>query len=201
VKERLATDYGTMICDPPYKKADLNVIKATLFNPGSKENGAIFCHTQGWVVLAETLIGNGNRAFEYYKAYLPASCNNKAEIREIEPYVYSQSTHSKYHDRYGASRLPWLTGAATWAYFAASQGILGIKPDYNGMVIDPCIPEGWGEFSVVRRFRGKKLNITVKNPDKKQKGVKQLMVNGEKLGNNFIPVEKLNAENQIEVTL
>jgi cellobiose phosphorylase len=201
VKERLATDYGTMICDPPYKKADLNVIKATLFNPGSKENGAIFCHTQGWVVLAETLTGNGNRAFEYYKAYLPASCNDKAEIREIEPYVYSQSTHSKYHDRYGASRLPWLTGAATWAYFAASQGILGIKPDYNGIVIDPCIPEGWGEFSVIRRFRGKKLNITVKNPDKKQKGVKQLVVNGEKLGSNFIPVEKLNSENQIEVIL
>jgi N,N'-diacetylchitobiose phosphorylase len=201
VNERLATEYGLMICDPPYTKADLNVVKAKLFNPGMKENGAIFCHTQGWAIMAETLTGNGSRAFRCYESYLPASYNEKAEIRGIEPYVYSQSTHSKYSPRFGASRLPWLTGAAAWAYFTASQYILGIQPDYQGLRIDPCIPKDWDKVQISRRFRGKTVNIEMLNPNKKEKGVEKLVVNGTEVKGNFIPLEILKETNTVVVYL
>ena len=201
VNERLATDYGLMICDPPYKKADLNVVKATLFNEGMKENGAIFCHTQGWAIMAEVIMGHGNQAFDYYQSYLPASYNEQAEVREIEPYVYSQSTISKYSPRYGASRLPWLTGAATWAYYSASQYILGIQPDYTGIRIDPCIPKDWDKIAISRRFRNKLLNIQINNPNKSEKGVEKLIVNGTEIKGNFIAVDILHDTNTIEVYL
>jgi N,N'-diacetylchitobiose phosphorylase len=201
VKERLSTDYGLMILDPPYEKADLSIIKATLFNKGMKENGAIFCHIQGWAIIAETLLGHGNQAYEYFRAYMPAAFNSKAEIREIEPYVYCQSTHSKYSPRYGASRLPWLSGSATWSYFTATQYILGIRPDYNGLIIDPCIPSEWKGFEVTRRFRNKDLLIKVVNKSGVQKGVKKITLNGAEIKGNFIPVEMLKENNEVLVEM
>jgi N,N'-diacetylchitobiose phosphorylase len=201
VKERLSTDYGLMILDPPYEKADLSIIKATLFNKGMKENGAIFCHIQGWAIIAETMLGHGNQAYEYFRAYMPAAFNSKAEIREIEPYVYCQSTHSKYSPRYGASRLPWLSGSATWSYFTATQYILGIRPDYNGLIIDPCIPSEWKGFQVTRRFRGKDLLINVVNNSGVQKGVKKITLNAIELKGNFIPVEYLKDNNEVLVEM
>jgi N,N'-diacetylchitobiose phosphorylase len=198
---RLFTDYGLMICDPPYEKADLNVIKAPLFNKGMKENGSVFNHTQGWAVISETLNANGQRAFDYYLAFMPGAYNTKAEVREIEPYVYSQSTHSKYSARNGASRLPWLTGGATWAYYAASQYILGIRPEYKGITIDPCIPADWKGFTVKRRFRNKWLTIEVENKNRVQKGIKQIILNGEVLKGNFIPIDTLKEENEISVIM
>ena len=197
LSNRLFTDFGLMICDPPYIKTDAEVIKAPLFNAGTKENAGIFCHTQGWAVMAETIYGNGNQAYKYFKASMPAAYNTKAEVREIEPYVYCQSTHSKYSPRYGASRLPWLTGAATWAFYAASQYILGIRPEYDGITIDPCIPSDWGEIKITRYFRKKILHITVQNPDRKQKGIKNLTVNGTLLESNFIPVSLLKENNEV----
>jgi N,N'-diacetylchitobiose phosphorylase len=201
VNNRLATEYGLVIIDPPYKKADLNVIKAPLFNTGMKENGAIFCHIQGWAVMAEAMLGHGNLAYQYYRAFLPAAYNEQAEIREIEPYVYSQSTHGKTSARYGASRLPWLTGAATWAYYAACYAILGLKPVYNGMIIDPCIPQRWDRFTMNRRFRGKELHIRVENPDHVEKGVKRMTLNKKQLSGNFIPVDELLPVNEIIVEM
>jgi len=201
VRKRLATKYGIMTIDPPYTNADTNVVKAPLFNPGMKENGAIFCHTQGWAIIAETMLGNGNQAFEYYKAYLPASFNDKAEIREIEPYVYCQSTHGRQSPRFGTSRLPWLSGAATWAFFSASQYILGIRPQYSGLEVDPCIPADWDGFEVKRNFRGKQINIKVENPNHVQKGVKQLIVNGKIINGRIIPAEILKKENTVSVTM
>jgi len=201
VHENLFCSYGLMVCDPPYVKTDLSVIKAPLFNKGTKENSGVFCHTQGWAIIAEAMMGNGERAFEYYSAYLPAALNNRAEIREIEPYVYCQSTHSKYSPRYGASRLPWLSGAATWAFFAASQYILGLRPEYKGITIDPCIPANWDKFSMSRRFRGTNLNIKVFNPHKKQKGVITIEINGELISSNFISEKLLKNENNIIVNM
>ncbi|MEN8193483.1 MAG: N,N'-diacetylchitobiose phosphorylase, partial [Bacteroidota bacterium] len=119
VHKRLSTQFGIQVCDPPYKETDHKVVKARYMNSGSKENAGIFQHTQGWAIIAETMLGHGNRAFDYYKAYLPSAYNDKAEIRETEPYVYCQSTFSKYSPRFGKSRVPWLTGTATWAYYAA----------------------------------------------------------------------------------
>lgn len=201
VYSKLFTNYGLMICDPPYTKADLNVIKAPLFNHGTKENSGVFCHTQGWAIIAETIIGNGNRAYEYYKAYLPAAMNTKAEIREIEPYVYCQSTHSKYSPRYGASRLPWLSGAATWAFYSATQHLLGVRPQYNGITIDPCIPNNWTNFNMERRFRGKNLYIKVENPGGVQKGVVNISVNDKIITGNLIPFDLLDQSNNIIVNM
>jgi cellobiose phosphorylase len=201
VYSQLFTDYGLMVCDPPYEKADLSVIKATLFNKGTKENSGVFCHTQGWAVIAEAIVGNGNRAYEYFRSYMPSAMNSKAEIREIEPYVYCQSTHSKYSPRYGASRLPWLSGAATWAMYSISQYILGIRPEYNGLTIDPCIPSEWKGFSANRYFRGKKLMIKVVHDSGKQKGVKAFIINGVRLKENYVPMELLKDVNTIEVHL
>ncbi len=201
VYNRLFTAYGLMICDPPYEKADLKVVKATLFNKGMKENGAVFCHTQGWAIIAETKNGNGNRAFEYFRSYMPAAMNNRAEIRETEPYVYSQSTHSKYSARYGTSRLPWLTGAAAWSYHAATNYILGIRPEYEGITIDPCIPQTWDKLEVRRRFRNKTLDIEILNNKHNQKGVAKIIVNDTEIAGSLIPYDKLKKNNFIKVIM
>jgi cellobiose phosphorylase len=201
VHEHLATEYGLMICDPPYVDTDFNVMRAALFNAGLKENASIFTHTQGWAVIAETLLGHGDLAYQYFRAYLPAAYNTRAEVRQIEPYVYCQFTHSKYSPRFGASRVPWLSGSAAWSFFAATQSILGVQPEYGGLRIDPCIPSAWKGFKVTRVFRGKKLAIEVSNPAGVQKGVKKLVLNGKQLEGNFIPAEKLLAENHVEVEM
>jgi N,N'-diacetylchitobiose phosphorylase len=201
VREQLATDYGIMVVSPPYEKTDHRVVKASLFNKGMKENASIFCHTQGWAVAAETILGNGNQAYEYLRSFMPASYNTKAEVREIEPYVYCQYTHSKYSPRFGASRLPWLSGSATWAYYTAMQYILGIQTDYEGLRIDPCIPSNWKEFKVSRNFRGKKLNITIQNNEGVQKGVKKITLNGKEIEGNFIPLNEMKKENTVLVEM
>lgn len=201
VSERLATEYGLMICDPPYEKTDLNVIKATLFNKGMKENGAIFCHTQGWAIIAETILGHGDRAYKYFRAFMPAAYNTKAEIREIEPYVYCQFTHSKYSPRFGASRLPWLSGSATWSYYTATQYILGIRTEYNGLTIDPCIPSDWKSFEIDRRFRNKDFNIKIKNEKGMQKGVKKILVNGKEIKGTLIPLNIMEDINEVVVEM
>jgi N,N'-diacetylchitobiose phosphorylase len=201
VHEHLATEFGLMICDPPYVDTDFHVMRAALFNAGLKENASIFTHTQGWAVIAETLLGHGDRAYEYFRNYLPAAYNTRAEVRQIEPYVYCQFTHSKYSPRFGASRVPWLSGSAAWSFFAATQSILGVRPEYGGLRIDPCIPSAWTGFKMTRVFRGKKLAIEVSNPARVQKGVKKLVLNGTQLHGNFIPADQLLAENQVEVEM
>jgi cellobiose phosphorylase len=200
-RERLATEFGLMICDPPYIDTDFHVMRAALFNAGLKENASIFTHTQGWAVMAETLLGHGDLAYQYFRAYLPAAYNTCAEVREIEPYVYCQFTHSRYSPRFGASRVPWLSGSAAWSFFAATQYILGLQPQYDGIRIDPCIPSAWKEFKMTRIFRGRKLSVEVKNPSGAQKGVTKLVLNGKLMEGNLIPAEELLAENQVEVEM
>ena len=201
VDKYLATEYGVALCDPPYEKTEHSVIKAPLFNKGMKENAAIFCHTQGWIVMAQTLLGHGDKAYDYYRSYLPSAYNTRAEIRETEPYVYAQTTNSRYNMRFGSSRNPWLSGTTTWAYYAAAQYILGIRPDYDALIIDPCIPSSWKEFSIVRIFRGKKLTIKVENPKGIQKGVNTIEINGDKTQGNRIPVSLMKDNNQIKVIM
>jgi N,N'-diacetylchitobiose phosphorylase len=196
VNKRLSTDYGLMINDPPVEKTDPKVIKSRLFNKGMKENASIFQHTQSWVVIAETLIGNGNRAYEYFRKFMPSAYNTKAEVRQTEPYVYAQFTNSVYSPRYGASRLPWLSGTASWAYYTAAQYILGVQPDYNGLRIEPCIPSDWREIKISRRFRNKDFSIIIKNENGKQKGITKLIINGEEIADNLIPIEKMKEMNE-----
>jgi cellobiose phosphorylase len=201
VKELLATDYGIALCNPPYTDTDFKIVRSQLFNKSMKENGAIFTHTQGWAVMAETMLGHGNQAYEYWRSYMPAAYNTRAEIRQIEPYVYNQSTHGQYSPRFGNSRLPWLSGSATWSFFAATQYILGIQPVYDGIVIDPCIPSEWKQFKVARRFRGKELNILVNNESGVQKGVKKISINGKEIEGNLIHFSTLKYKNEVMVTM
>jgi cellobiose phosphorylase len=198
--EFLASDYGLALLGPPYRKANHNVIKAVLFNDGMKENGAIFNHTLGWAVIAETILGNNERAYEYYSAYLPAAYNDRADLREVEPYVYCQSTMSKFSKHYGKSRLPWLTGTASWAYVAATQYIFGIRPDYDGLILDPVIPARWEKFKMSRIFRNNKFDITVVNSGE-TKRVSELRVNGKIVKGNKIPVEFFERTNKVEIVL
>jgi len=201
VQERLATPYGLMLCTPPFVKTPIDVMRAVVFNPGVKENAGIFNHTQGWGVMAECMLGNGDRAYEYFRASMPAAYNDRAEIRQIEPYVQGQTTYSPESPRPGNTRTSWLTGAAAWAYFSATYYILGLRPEIDGLRIDPCIPSKWKGFKARRRFRGRIIKIVVKNPVGVCHGVKTLTLNGEKLTDNLIPADKLDDQNYVEVVL
>jgi len=201
VNKHLATEYGLQVCDPAFEKTDFKVVKAILMNKGMKENGGIFNHTQGWGVMAETMLGNGNRAFDYYKKVMPATYNDMAELRQVEPFVHCQSTHSRYSARFGQGRVPWLSGTATWASFSAGNHILGIQPDYHGLIINPCIPGEWNSFKVNRKFRGKQLHIKFENPEGVQKGIKILTVNGCVVKGNTIPFDMLKEINEVTVLM
>ncbi|GAA0576262.1 GH36-type glycosyl hydrolase domain-containing protein [Rhizomicrobium electricum] len=201
VEKHLATDHGVMLCTPPFVETSMKVMRAVLFVPGMKENGSIFTHTQGWAVIAETMLGHGSKAYRYYRASMPAAWNDRAETREIEPYVYCQFTNAPMSPRAGASRVPWLSGSAAWAYVAGTQYVLGIRADWQGLVVDPCIPAAWKGFSATRRFRGKTVKIDVQNPNGVEKGVKSLTLNGEVLPGNVIPADKLKDENAVVVVM
>ena len=201
MNEHLLTDYGLMINNPPVKKTDPRVIKSRLFNPGMKENASVFCHTQGWAVIAQAILGWGNAAYDLYRRFMPAAFNTKAEIRQIEPYVYNQFINSKYSPRYGAGRLPWLSGSASWAYYSVTQYILGVQPDYAGLRIDPCIPSKWKEITIARRFRNKILNIVIKNKNGVQKGVQKIIINGQEISGNLIPLTHMNDTNDVQVIM
>jgi cellobiose phosphorylase len=191
VKNRLSSEWGISLSQPPFKNTPITVMRAVLFNPGTKENGGIFSHTQSWAVLAEIARGNGDQAYAYYRAFMPAAQNDKAEIREIEPYAHCQSTHAPQSPKHGRSRVPWLSGTASWSYFTAAQYILGIRPELEGLRIDPCLPREWPGFTAVRKYRGKTVRIEVKNPSKLNRGVKSLTVDGQQITGNLIKPEQL----------
>ncbi len=201
MKEKLATPYGVMLCAPPFMKANPEVMRATLFNNGIKENAGIFSHTQSWAVIAECLLGDGDAAHDYYRAFNPAAYNDRAEIRQIEPYVHCQTVYSRYNVNEGHARTPWLSGTASWAYYAATHWILGVRPEVEGLRIDPCIPKAWPGFTMRRHFRGKTVHIEVKNPSGVCRGVQTLTVDGQKVAGCVVPVEKLKDGSKIVATL
>jgi cellobiose phosphorylase len=191
MNKHLASDYGVALCNPPFAKTPVKVMRAVLFNPGTKENGGIFSHTQSWAVLAEIARGDGDQAYHYYRSFMPAAQNDQAEIREIEPYVHCQSTHAPASKKYGRSRVPWLSGTASWAHYTATQFILGIRPQLDGLAIDPCIPASWTGFSVKRTFRGKRVEIEVVNAKGVCSGIETLTVDGKPVEGNLVPAEML----------
>ncbi len=202
VHERLATEHGILLCDPPHRTPDPHIqLPLLVYPPGHKENAGLFCHSNSWAIVAECRLGNGDRAHEYYRAYLPARYNDRAEVRQVEPYVYCQFTHGKTSPRFGQSRNPWLTGTASWTYIAVTQHILGLRPVLGGLRIDPCIPAKWSGFTVERLFRGKRLSIRVANPDGLQKGVKGLRVDGVWVEGNVVPAAMMKTQTTVEVVL
>ncbi|MBS7240994.1 MAG: N,N'-diacetylchitobiose phosphorylase [Treponema sp.] len=191
VKEKLATPYGLMLCAPPFIYASRNIMTSVVYPAGIKENAGIFNHTQGWGVIAEIMRGNGDQAYEYLKAALPAAYNTKAEVRQSEPYVIGQTTYSSVSPRAGNTRVSWLSGAATWNYYSITQYMLGIRPQCDGLLLDPCLKADWDGFTADRRWRGMKLHIEVKNPQHVNKGIEYIEVDGKKIEAAVVPVSML----------
>lgn len=172
-----------------------------IFNPDTKENGGIFSQSQGWLILAEALMGHGNRAFEYFMESSPAAMNEKAEIRVMEPYVHGQFTESSASPYEGRSHVHWLTGTASTVMVGCVEGICGMRTNAEGICINPSIPSGWDGFKITKNFRGKKLVINFDNSAHVESGVKEVVLNGEKLADNFISADKLADTNEINVIL
>ncbi len=198
----LRTKYGAMLFYPSFKEYGLPIARMVLYLPGIKENASIFLMAEAWIILAETILGHGNKAWEYYRTTNPANQNDIAELRQTEPYVYSQFVDGIESPNHGRSHGHWLTGSASSIMTAVVEGILGIRADYDGLIIDPCIPSDWKEFEVFRSFRDKKLEIYVKNFDGVEKGVKRITINGESILNScIIPLSKMKEKNIVEVIM
>ena len=189
VKERLDTKYGIMLLQPAYTRYYLNLGEISSYPPGYKENAGIFCHNNPWVSIAETVIGRGNRAYEIYSKTCPSCIEDISEIHRTEPYVYSQMVAGADAARHGEAKNSWLTGTAAWTFVNLSQAILGVCPDYEGLRIDPCIPECFGDFTITRIFRDAVYHIQIKNPSNVQKGITHLNVDGKEIDGNIIPYE------------
>ncbi len=200
VKERLDTKYGVMILQPAYTRYHLELGEVSSYPPGYKENAGIFCHNNPWVSIAETVIGRGDRAFEIYKKTCPAYVEDISEIHRTEPYVYSQMVAGRDAKFHGEAKNSWLTGTAAWTFVNISQYILGVYPTHKGLSVDPCIPAGFGDFSLVRKFRGATYNIKVET-NGAQKGVKELVVDGKAVSGNVIPFEEGKKEYNITVKM
>ena len=188
VKKYLTTDYGIVLHYPAYTKYYLNLGEISSYPGGYKENGGIFCHNNPWIMIGETILGRGDNAFEYYKKICPAYVEERSELHKMEPYIYTQMIAGKEAFKPGEAKNSWLTGTAAWNFVAISQYILGIRPDYDGIIVDPCIPSSWKEFNVTRVFQGVTYEINVKNPDNKCKGIGSLKVDGKEIQGNIIPL-------------
>ncbi len=189
VKEKLDTKYGVMILQPAYTRYHLELGEITSYPPGYKENAGIFCHNNPWISIAETCIGRGDRAFEVYKKTCPSYIEDISEIHRTEPYVYSQMVAGADARFHGEAKNSWLTGTAAWTFTNISQYILGIYPTLEGLSVNPCIPAEFGDFNITRVYRGVTYNIEIKNPNKVQKGVASLTVDGVEVKGNVIPFD------------
>ena len=188
VKDRLDCKYGIVLNNPAYTTYHIESGEISSYPEGYKENAGIFCHNNPWIVIGETILGRGDRAWEYYKKICPTYLEEISELHKVEPYVYAQMIAGK--DAYcpGEAKNSWLTGTAAWNYFAITQYILGIRPQYDGLLIDPCIPSDWKSFTVIRRFRGTTYEIKVSNQNGMMKGVKQIRIDGKSLSGNILPL-------------
>ena len=202
VEKYLDTKYGIVLLQPPYHRYHVELGEISSYPPGYKENAGIFCHNNPWISIAETVIGRGNRAWQVYTKTCPAYIEDISEIHRTEPYVYSQMIAGKDAPNFGEAKNSWLTGTAAWTFLDVSQYILGIRPDYDGLIIDPCIPDNMDGFTAKRKFRGNTYHITVRNPAHVQKGVTKLIVDGAAIDGNMIPaINGTGHDVTVEVTM
>ncbi len=201
VNKYLACEYGIVLQNPPYSKYYLNLGEISSYPPGYKENAGIFCHNNPWIMIAETKVGNGDRAFDYYTRITPAYLEEISDLHKTEPYVYSQMIAGKDAYRPGEAKNSWLTGTAAWNYYAISQFILGIQPDYAGLKIDPCIPKEWNGYSIIREFRETKYVIEIQNPYHVSRGVLKLIVDDLEIEGNIIPLMEKSTTHHVTVVL
>ena len=201
VEKHLDTKYGIVLLQPCYTRYHVELGEITSYPGGYKENAGIFCHNNPWISIAETVVGRGNRAWQVYTRTCPAYIEDISEIHRTEPYVYSQMIAGKDAPNFGEAKNSWLTGTAAWTFLDVSQYILGIRPDYDGLVVDPCIPASLNGFSAKRDFRGVTYHITVKNPNGAEKGVASMTVDGTPVEGNMIPFDGSKKEVQVEVVM
>ena len=198
VEKILTNDYGVEILHPCYKEYHIELGEVSSYPMGYKENGSVFCHNNPWIVIANTVIGNNERAFDVYRRNCPAYLEEVSEIHKTEPYIYSQTIAGRDAKNYGEAKNSWLTGTASWTMYAASQAILGIKPDYTGLMIDPHLPKEIKNAKVTRIFRGVKYNININNTSS---GKYQMVVDGKEIDGNIIPFNKDKAEVNVNIYL
>ena len=199
VKERLDCEHGIVLNNPAFTKYYVEYGEISSYPAGYKENAGIFCHNNPWVIIGETVLGRGDYAWDYFRKICPSYTEENSALHKVEPYVYSQMIAGKDAARPGEGKNSWLTGTAAWNWYAITQYILGIKPSYNGLEIDPCICSQWKEYSVRRRFRGAVYEITVKNPDGVCKGVREILLDGNLVAGNLVPCTP--GEHKVTVTL
>jgi len=201
VGEHLATPHGIVLQQPAFSQYYLHLGEISSYPPGYKENAGIFCHTNPWIMIAEAVIGRGDKAFDYYKRINPSAREEISELHKCEPYVYAQMIAGKDAPTHGEAKNSWLTGTASWNYVAITQAILGIRPTLNGLEISPVIPASWDGFTAIRKYRGVTYHITVKNPQHVCKGVAKVTVNGKQVDGSVIRVEKDLSEVNVEVMM
>ena len=183
--------------DPPYHAHAFGGALMAIYNAGVKENAGIFSQSQGWLILAEALMGHGERAFTYFMENAPAAQNDRAEVRRLEPYCYGQFTEGKASPHFGRSHVHWLTGTASTVMVGCVEGILGMRPDPCGLRIAPSIPASWEGFEIEKDFRGCHLHIRELNEGHVQAGCVSLAVNGKEMEGNYIPAEMMTGETEI----
>jgi cellobiose phosphorylase len=200
VEKLLACEYGIVLNYPAFTRYYIEYGEISTYPPGYKENGGIFCHNNPWIMIGETVLGRGDRAFDYYRRIAP-SWQEHVELRKTEPYVYSQMVAGKEANRPGEAKNSWLTGTAAWNYHAITEHILGIKPEYDGLRIDPCIPVDWPEYTVTRTFRGSTFHIRISNPSRVASGIKSITVDGIKITGQLLTATEPGSEHDVHVTL
>jgi cellobiose phosphorylase len=201
VKKHLDCDHGIVLNNPAFTKYYIEYGEISTYPPGYKENAGIFCHNNPWIMIGETLVGNGNRAWEYYRKICPSYLEEISELHKTEPYVYSQMIAGKDAFKPGEAKNSWLTGTAAWNFYAITQYILGIQPDFDGLIIDPCIPIAWKGYTVTRKFRGATYQIEIQNPEGKSKGLKEIIVDGKPQTSNLIHLFGDGLEHTVKVVL
>ncbi len=201
LNKMLNTSKGIKLSTPGFNGYDRTKGGITTYPPGAKENGGIFLHTNPWVIIAETILGHGDRAFEYYNQINPAAKNDIIEEYECEPYVYAQNILGDEHPQFGLARNSWLSGTSSWMYQSATKYILGLKPRYDGLEIDPCIPKKWNGFKIARKYKDAVYQINIKNPDHKNKGVSSVKVDGKEINGNIIPSFEDGKTHSVEVIM
>jgi cellobiose phosphorylase len=190
VKERLDCEYGIVLNNPAFTRYVLEYGEISTYPAGYKENAGIFCHNNPWIMIGETLIGRGDQAWDYYKKICPAYLEEISDLHKTEPYVYSQMIAGKDAWKPGEAKNSWLTGTAAWNYYAITRYILGIRPQYDGLLIDPCIPTHWKNLEITRKFRDTIYKIKINNPKGVSKGIKSLVVDGRIIDSNIVPILK-----------
>ncbi|HVN58322.1 MAG TPA: hypothetical protein VMT63_08510 [Bacteroidales bacterium] len=201
VRERLDCEHGIVLNNPAFTKYFIEYGEISSYPAGYKENASVFCHNNPWIMMGETVAGNGERAWEYYRKTCPSYLEEISDLHKTEPYVYGQMIAGKDAYRPGEAKNSWLTGSASWNFYAISQYILGIRPDYDSLIVDPCIPKTWKSFTFKRKFRNAVYRIIVKNPNGKSKGFTSVIVDKQPQTSNHIPLFGDEKEHIVEVTL